>query len=272
MQDYSEYEVIVWDNGSTDNSAAILQEKYRANERVKIHISNTNYGVAGGRNRACELARGDIYMMLDNDAFFEKPNALDNIDYGFGERCYANAALSFKLKRSDGYQMWPFCRDKTEWGKKTFETIRIDGGAFAIRKEQFQLAGGFPEHFSPYGVEDLYFSFKLLGLGGQVYYYPLVSIIHDESSKDQHDIQYQRHIRNNIWMILELFPWGYVIPSLVRQMWRLLQEAREDKQVRNYARGVLSAFLEYRHSRRSPIPHSQWKRLRALIRKDKNYG
>ncbi|MEG4801757.1 glycosyltransferase [Microcoleus sp. ARI1-B5] len=65
-QTYQDWEIIVVDDGSTDNTRQVL-EPYRD---VIQYVYQENQGAARARNRACELAKGEFLAFLDGDDFF----------------------------------------------------------------------------------------------------------------------------------------------------------------------------------------------------------
>ncbi len=69
-QTYKNFEVVMIDDGSTDNSAAVcdeLCEKYGA-EGYKLRvIHQKNGGVSAARNRGMEAAEGDYFVCVDSD-------------------------------------------------------------------------------------------------------------------------------------------------------------------------------------------------------------
>lgn len=67
-QKYKDYEVIVVNDGSTDNTAEILKEY---EDRVKI-INLPGVGLAGACNRGIGAARGEYVLRLDADDFFDE--------------------------------------------------------------------------------------------------------------------------------------------------------------------------------------------------------
>lgn len=64
---YPNYELILVDNNSTDDTAQWLQEAEKASERVKIVLNKTNRGFAGGNNDGIKASDGDYIVLLNND-------------------------------------------------------------------------------------------------------------------------------------------------------------------------------------------------------------
>lgn len=67
----SDYEVIVVDNNSTDDTALTVKSIADSNPHIR-YIFEPNQGLSNARNRGIEEARGDIFLFLDDDAFVEK--------------------------------------------------------------------------------------------------------------------------------------------------------------------------------------------------------
>lgn len=67
-QTFKDYEVIVVNDGSTDNTAEILRDY---EDRVKI-INLPGVGLAGACNRGIETAMGEYIIRLDADDFFDE--------------------------------------------------------------------------------------------------------------------------------------------------------------------------------------------------------
>ena len=267
-QDYLHFDVTVWDNASTDDSKRILESRFGQDPRVRLIVSDANYGVAGGRNRAFPLAAGDLLLSLDSDAFFESPNALSLIAARM-ESDTSLGAVSFEVKRPDGHLMWPFSRPAAEWRSREFETIRVDGCAFAVRREAFVHVGAFAEHFSPFGAEDQHFAFKLIGDGYRILYLPSVAVVHVFSPKGRNAEQFAMHVRNMLWIPMELFPASRALFSVGKQGLSLLHDALEQRQLWAFVRGSWYALTGFRWGRRQPMDREVWRHLRQLIREDR---
>jgi glycosyltransferase involved in cell wall biosynthesis len=65
-QSHRELEVIVVDDGSTDDTAAVIATLQRQDSRV-ASLHQRNGGVAAARNRALDRAHGDLIAFLDSD-------------------------------------------------------------------------------------------------------------------------------------------------------------------------------------------------------------
>ena len=61
---FENFETIVVDNASTDNSVASVRSNY---PNVKLIENDKNYGYAGGCNIGAEAASGDFLIFLNND-------------------------------------------------------------------------------------------------------------------------------------------------------------------------------------------------------------
>jgi GT2 family glycosyltransferase len=68
-QTYANYEIILVDNGSSDNSISFVTENF---PEVKIVSLNENTGFTGGNAAGLEVAVGDFVSLVNNDARPEK--------------------------------------------------------------------------------------------------------------------------------------------------------------------------------------------------------
>lgn len=70
-QSYSDFELIVVDDGSTDNSLTVAKDCAKKNEEKCQIVSLPNGGVATARNNGVAHAKGDYVCFLDSDDWWE---------------------------------------------------------------------------------------------------------------------------------------------------------------------------------------------------------
>lgn len=103
-QSFKHYEIIVINDGSTDNTLNKL-EKYRENPKMKV-ITTLNNGLSFARNLGMKLAKGNYIMFLDSDDFLSeetlntlvkeiKKDKLDILAYNF-IKDYAGKKIEIK--------------------------------------------------------------------------------------------------------------------------------------------------------------------------------
>lgn len=83
IQNYQNYEFIIIDDYSTDNTSEVV-EKYLS-EKVKLIRHTENKKAGGARNTGIEAATGDYILFLDSDDLLADENVLANISKTIGE-------------------------------------------------------------------------------------------------------------------------------------------------------------------------------------------
>ena len=98
-QTFSNYEVILVNDGSTDSSGLICQEYAEKDARIR-YFEKENGGLSDARNYGIEQARGDYLTFVDSDDFLDAShlsilyNALVNNDADISIANYANYQTS----------------------------------------------------------------------------------------------------------------------------------------------------------------------------------
>ena len=188
-------EIIVADNGSTDDSLHLLETRFPSVRLIRL---DHNYGFAGGYHQALQLVEADCYMLLNSDvevtegwlepleACLEanpdvvacQPKLLAEHDRTRFE--YAGAAGGY-IDRL-GY---PFCRgrlfDTVEKDNGQYETdadvFWASGAALLIRSEAYWAVGGLDSRFFAH-QEEIDLCWRLRARGHRICCVPTSVIYH----------------------------------------------------------------------------------------------
>lgn len=69
---FKDFNIVIVDNGSTDNSVEMLRKEFGKNKKVKIFCNKNNEGYAGGNNVGVENSKSKYVVILNNDTTVEK--------------------------------------------------------------------------------------------------------------------------------------------------------------------------------------------------------
>jgi GT2 family glycosyltransferase len=138
-QTYTDVEVVVVDDGSTDATVAALEA---FDDTRLVYFSQPNRGVCAARNAGAAKATGDIFMFLDSDDEL-LPDAV--------ARVVTAGATGADLVLGGWVHVSP---DRRTWGTVVPDATLVRrtrygpflAGAFAIRAPTFHAAGGYDEN------------------------------------------------------------------------------------------------------------------------------
>lgn len=186
-------EVIVVDNGSTEDEAKILQNRY---PNIKAIRSNQNLGFAGGNNLGIKVAKGKFLYLINNDTVFIDFNPLSLIKRlesspKIGMACpkirfaWDNNPIQFAgytplspitvRNRAIGYGE----EDKGQYDVP-HQTPYAHGAAMMLKREVIDKVGLMPECYFLY-YEELDWSMMITRADYEIWYEPTSTIYHKES-------------------------------------------------------------------------------------------
>lgn len=184
-----DFEVIVVNNDEKD-ALGKIEKKF---PEIKLINHQKNIGFGAGCNLGSKIAQGEILWFLNPDTEIVSPeikNIFDKL-----KESEKLAVIGPRLLTKEGKtQEWCAGKESTLWrniknnlgiieSKKIWESDKpmlvdwVSGATMAIKKEKFDLVGGFDEKFFMY-FEDEDLCKRIKERDFQVMYYPKVSVVH----------------------------------------------------------------------------------------------
>ena len=165
-QTYKDFELVIVDDGSTDNSGKIADEYAKNDNRIRVIHQIPNIGMSRARNKAIDAAKGDYLTFIDDDDWAE----LDYLEFLLNLITENDADIS--ICGADN-------RNFDEKRVMTAEQALIElmwrkkyNPAFASKMFRKKLWNGIrcPEDTSP---DDAWVTYKLIGRAKRVAYHGL---------------------------------------------------------------------------------------------------
>lgn len=162
--DYPDYEIVVVDDGSTDNTRQIIKRFVDDSSKVRAVFKQTNQGKAMALNDAIPLLKGEIVLIMDADAE-PVPEILHHLVPHFASARVAAVTGNPRVKNVDTFlarlQLIEFSsivsllrRSQRIWGR----IVTVSGVVAAFRKSALLDVGGFSPDMP---TEDIELTWKL---------------------------------------------------------------------------------------------------------------
>jgi len=196
-------EIIVVDDASTDDTAALLARWAAADPRVRVLHNAQNLGFLHSSNRGAAMAGGEVLVFLNNDTL-PQPGWLpallrvfrDQPDAGAvgGKLLYPNGTLQEAggVIFADGSGC-NFGKHDLAVDAPLYNYLRevdyCSGALLATRRALFERLGGFDPHFAPAYYEDTDYCFAVRAAGLRVYYQPESVVVHVEGGTSGTDLE-----------------------------------------------------------------------------------
>lgn len=153
-QTFSNLEIICIDDGSSDNSLAILRKYQKQDNRIKV-MTQQHLGVVVARNNAIQEAQGEFIYLLDSDDVVDKTVIEKSYDAIIADK---GDVITCRVRRfgllNEGVQyLLP--------NKVNMALCNCLGQSVLFRKSLFEQSGGFDPAFNK-GIEDYDFFLNLM--------------------------------------------------------------------------------------------------------------
>ncbi|WP_376793102.1 glycosyltransferase family 2 protein [Thermoflexus sp.] len=280
-QTYARREVLVVDNGSTDDSLQLLA-RY---PEVRVLTLGRNRGFAGAVNEGIRAARGEIIVLLNNDTE-ASPTWLEALVAAFERHpdagLLASRIMLFDRRdvfhsAGDYYRVDGIPGNRGVWEKdvgqydREEEVFSACGAAAAYRRELFDDIGLFDEDFF-YSCEDVDLAWRAQIAGWNCWYVPTAVVYHKLSATGGGPTASFYDGRNFIYLIAKDYPvgllrrfWPQVVRAQLRIAWEALRAWR-GAAARARLRGMLTGLLTWpRVARKRPHVFARRRRSDAAL-------
>lgn len=240
-QRFSDMEVIVVDNASTDGTGDLVRREFPDARYVRLE---ENAGAPGGRNHGIRRARGKICVFIDDDAVFAGSGALEQAVACFrsDERL---GLLAFRvLSPHDGLEEYKSIpRADKKRIDQDYECSYFCGAGFACRRRVFDEIGMFWEPLFFIG-EELDLSYRLLDAGYRIRRAGAISVVHYETAQARVPGKWIYYAaRNRFFVALRSLPWRYVASHGLLWWGHLLVLALRNRHPVFFLEGLRDALL-----------------------------
>lgn len=117
-QTYQRWELIIYDDASTDDTQSILKHFETIDKRIKVYYNQTNVGPGLNRNRAIENCSGNYIAFLDSDDLWHKDKLLVQLNFMVkGQLDFSHHAYNYFSVNDEGHK---------SFSDQFFKSERID--------------------------------------------------------------------------------------------------------------------------------------------------
>jgi GT2 family glycosyltransferase len=216
VQSYEPREIIVVDNGSSDDSAGYVRTHFPDTVLVE---NRANLGFAGGTNAGIRKANGEFLLTLNNDTIAD-PELLENLTKPMITDPRVGMCASKMIFPDGRINSTGICisRSGAAWDRGIFEAdtgqyedeTEVFGpcaGAALYRRTMLDEIGLFDEDFFLY-AEDADLAFRARWAGWLCRYVPSANVthIHRGTAGTESDISVYYINRNHLWFVIKNYP------------------------------------------------------------------
>lgn len=222
---HPDVELIVADNGSTDDSLAFLMNIY---PQIKLITLSQNYGFADGYNKALENVKSEYLVLLNSDVEVTDNWLMPMIDYLDANNDVAAVQPKILSQRNKEYFEYagasggfidrfgyPFCRgrifntvekDVSQYDNPT-DVLWATGACLVIRSKDFADTGGFDASFFAH-MEEIDLCWRLNCRGRRIVCLPFSTVYHVGAAtlKKESPRKTYLNFRNNLLMLYKNLP------------------------------------------------------------------
>ena len=226
---YSNYEIIIVDNGSDDTNVLKYLQSLKNDSRIRIIRDDRPFNFPALNNNAVQEARGDVLALVNNDVEVISPDWLSEMvshavrtEIGaVGARLlYPNGTLQHggvilgiggvaghANKKLPRYQYGYFAR------AVVIQSVSaVTAACLVIRKELYEKVGGFDENLKV-AYNDIDFCLKIRAAGYRNLYTPYAELYHHESATRGYENTLEKQLRHEAEYRYMKQRWGNLLDN-----------------------------------------------------------
>jgi len=221
-QSYKDIEIIIINND--------ISKKLKLNyPQTKCYDQKENLGVPAGRNLGASKATGDLFVFLDDDAFFVGKDNFQTILKKFEDPSIG--ALAFKVENFNYKQVIKAEFPHPDLSKQDEEFLvgRVVGCGHVFRKSIFEE--GYDKNLKRFWHEELDLCYNIINKGYKILYCPDLFIIHKPATSGRlpSKEKYYNFIYNRVYIVVKHLPFIYCVPHLLAWSYMFFKQAWQTK-------------------------------------------
>lgn len=226
-QTFSDLEIFLVDDGSTDGSGALCDRLAEDDPRIRV-IHQANAGAAAARNAAIEQARGDYLYFMDGDDWCDaemladmhqvaKDNDLDLLVTGFYIETYYSEDKFYQERRNAPDRIFATQEEFRQAAHQLFDAQLLYAPWNKLYRRAYLIQNGirFPETFwddLPFNLAVMHEVQKVGTLDGH-YYHFLRARAESENTRYRPDM-YSKREEEHEWLQALYRSWGIDSPQI----------------------------------------------------------
>jgi len=231
-QTVPDFEIIVVDNCSTDDSVPMIVQNY---PDVILKRLNKNQGVSGF-NIGVKVARGNYCILLDNDVIV--PVTFMEDLYRMIQSYPSISVFALNVVTPNGVRQRDYLPQDQQEPVLWHNFI---GGGAVVSTEDYRNIGGYNPQYFIY-INETEFSARVLLSGKKILYCPQIKVIHKTSPVSRNVYQnYYYFVRNSVFFMKTYFKLYKKIDLILGFMLINLLKSIKEKSMKIYCKALVDA-------------------------------